>query len=161
MIGFAAEVNLRDVENGLRRMQLAGMNLRPVWKMSRRAFRADQRAHVKDREGQSGGWPALAQSTILHRKQRTRKQGRKRKWPIKTNNAKQLGRLPGAFAITFDEKRMTAKSRVPWSRVHWKGGTAGHHSKIPQREFMWISGELLRQVARNAVDYMATKWKRG
>lgn len=161
MIDFGAFVDLRDVQNGLRRLQLAGHDLRPVFKRARHYLRADQREHAKARMGSSASWPELSPTTLLQRKQRSRKQSRYRQGRKRRrgrNFRGPLGRLPNAYKIEYDARRIVARSRVPWSGVHWKGGKAGHKARIPQREFLWISNQLLVAVSRLAVDYIAGAW---
>ncbi len=157
MIDLDVKIELRDVQNGLRRMQLAGANLRPVFKAVRKALRADQRDHAKKRLAPQGVWPALASSTVAHRKQRHGKQGRKRTCPIRAN-VKPLGKLPAAFTITYDASAIRGISRVKWSGVHARGGRGGRKSKIPARDFLWPSRQLLEIISRKAVDYMVTSW---
>lgn len=161
MIDVDSFVNLRDVENGLRRLQLAGMDLRPVFKASRKAMRADVRDHAKKKQSSAGTWPALARSTLEHRKQRKGKQGRPRKRPVR-GNPRPLGRLPNANKLEYTARSIKMISRVPWSGVHNdpNGGRAGHGSRIPGREYMWASSGFLAIVARNAVDHMLTSWDR-
>lgn len=159
MIDVDSFVDLRDVENGLRRMQLAGADLKPVFKASRKAMRADMRDHAKKKQSSSGTWPAMARSTLEHRKQRKGKQGRPRKRPLR-RPLRPLGKLPAANRLEYTARSIKMISRVPWSGVHNNplGGRVGHGSRIPGREYLWASSGLLAIVARNAVDYMATAW---
>lgn len=165
MIDVDAFVNLRDVENGLRRMQLAGYDLRPVFQRARKAVRADQKQHAQKQQGPAGQWASLAASTIAHRKQRTGKQGRKRRRPIKSKRLRKLGRLPGAFGIKITPRSIAAISKVKWSGAHQprslSGSTrVGHGSQIEARPFLWASTGLLQTVSRLAVDHLVGAWER-
>lgn len=161
MIDVRAEVDLRDVQNGLRRLQLAGADLRPVFRSVRKALRDDQRQHAKERRGPDAPWRPLAQSTIEHRKARTGKQGRKRHKPIKVA-PKPLGRLPNNFAIQIFPSKLVAKHRVKWSGVHneARGATVARGARVPGRTFMYASKRFLGVVVRATVDHMLTAWKR-
>lgn len=159
VVDLEAVVNLRDVENGLRRMQLAGMDLRPVFRASEHAFRADMKQHQKERRGERGSWSRLATSTILHRKARTGKQGRKRSKPPKGTRLKILGNLVSAGRFNITSSRMKLISVIKWSGVHQRGGIAGRGARIPQREYYWASPRLLAIVHTKAIDHMAKAWK--
>lgn len=158
MIDFGAFANLRDVENGLRRLQLAGHNLRPVFKRARKVLRADQKEHANAQAGPNSAWVPLAASTIAKRRVKARKLGRARKVKMPSAGRKILGRLPKAYKISYDERHIIARSRVPWSMVHFQGGRGGRRSRIPGRQFFWISDKLLRTVSRLTVDYMVGAW---
>ncbi len=152
-----AHVNLKDVQNGLRRMQLAGHNLRPVFKRVRKNLRADQKQHATEQRGSDGPWPSLKITTIKRRAQKKRRHGRARQQAISMKR-KLLGKLPRAISITYDANKIRVASRVKWSGVHQKGGRAGHHADMPKREYLWVSTGLLALVARAAVDYLAGAW---
>lgn len=65
---------------------------------------------------------------------------------------KLLGRLPASIAAKISRHTLQVYSRVPWSGVHNKGGTAGHNSKIPARTFLELRGEdmdVLEQMLRS------------
>ena len=162
-MGFGVDadgfVDLRDVQNGLRRMQLAGRDLRPVFKRARKALRADQKAHATEQLGSDGAWPSLKISTIKRRSQKKRRRGRARQLQRRPGG-KILGKLPRAITISYDARRIIAKSRAPWSGVMQRGGTVGHHAHMPAREFLWASTKLLGTVARLAVDYLAGAWEK-
>lgn len=155
----AAFVNLKDVQNGLRRMQLAGHNLRPVFRRARKALRADMKAHANDQQSSDGAWPSLKISTIKRRSQKKRRRGRPRSIQISARR-KLLGKLPRAIAISYTGDRIIARSRAPWSGVVQRGGTVGHRAHLPKREWLWASTGLLATVARLAVDYLAGAWEK-
>jgi hypothetical protein len=147
-IDLTGVVDLRDVENGLRRMQLAGHNLLPVFRAARKAVRADMRDHAKQEKAPDRSWPSLAASTVRNRQARTGKQGRKRKRPAR-RSVRKLGRLPAAFKIEITPMSLRATSRVKWSGVH-QDGTA----RVPERRFLWASPRLLRIIADKAADHL-------
>lgn len=153
-----AYVDLREVENGLRRMQRAGHDLLPVFRRARDAMRRDQAEHQKEQRGPDGAWQALAESTISKRRQRTGKQGRKRKRRLKSRALRKLGRLPKAYKIEISPSKIVQRSTVAWSYVHQDGGIAGRRSIIPMRKFFYASGKLLATVARLAVDHLVGAW---
>lgn len=158
MIDYGAFVNLRDVQNGLRRLQLAGKDLRPVWNRTRKVLRQDQKEHANAQAGPDSAWVPLAKSTLEHRSVKKRKLGRARAKKLPSPRRKLLGRLPGQLDIKYDANRIVGFSRVPWAYVHFKGGRAGHGARMPGRQFYWASNRLLRTVARLTVDYMVGAW---
>ena len=158
-IDVDAHVNLRDVENGLRRMQLAGKDLRPLFRRVAKDMRADQKDHAKQQEGPDGKWPGLDPDTLA---KRTRQgQGRRHRGKKKRRRrafGRMLGRLPRAFAIEYDRSFIRARSRVKWSGAHQGGGLVGKGSRLPDRTFLWASTGLLAIVSRKAVDYLVGAW---
>lgn len=164
MIDADAFVDLRQVENGLRRMEMAGMDLRPLFNRVRKILRLDQREHAKQERGSSGPWAPLASSTIEHRKARKGKQGRPRRRPIHTYTVKKLGRLPRSFKIKVTPHSIKAESTISWSGAHQpKRGDStvvGHGARLKAREFLWASTKLLQTVSRLAVDYLVGAWER-
>lgn len=165
MIKLDAFVNLRDVENGLRRMQLAGMDLRPVFKAARKDVRADQRDHAKQQEGPDGKWPRLDPDTL---KKRTRQgAGRRHRGKMKRRRKKfglMLGKLPRSFTISYSRSWIRGTARPKWSGAHQpkRGSTTriGRGATLRARPYLWASTGLLQTVARKAVDYMTTQWVR-
>jgi phage gpG-like protein len=127
-----ASVNIAPVLRAVDRLKKT--DGRKVFREVRKPMRADLRQHAKDKAGPDGSWKALAPST----KDRMRRAGRRRR--------KLLGRLPAAFKITHGSNFIRAEWLVKWSRVHWKGGRAGHGSRIPKRNFAFVSKKLIREV---------------
>lgn len=158
-IDVDAFVNLRDVENGLRRMQLAGKDLRPLFRRVQVDLRTDQKQHAKDEAGPDGKWPGLDPDTL--RKRSRQGAGRRHRGKKKRKRrafGRKLGKLPRAFAITYSRSWIRATSRVKWSGVHQGGGLAGKGARMPRRTFLWASSGLLQTVARKAVDYLVGAW---
>lgn len=159
MIEVDAFVNLRDVENGLRRMQLAGLDLRPLFRRVQRDLRADQSSHAKEERGPDGKWPGLDADTLAKRsRQGAGRRHRGRKKRRRRAFGRKLGKLPRAFAITYSRSWIKATSRVKWSGAHQRGGIVGRGSRLPKRTFLWASTGLLQIVARKAVDYLVGAW---
>lgn len=165
MIDVDAFVELRDVENGLRRMQLAGMDLRPVFRAVRRDLRADQRQHQRDRQGPDGRWAPLDPDTL--RKRTRQGAGRRHRGKMKRRRRKfgpVLGGLPRAFTISYGRSFIRGSARPKWSGAHQPKSRSttrvGRGAQLKARPYLWASTGLLRVVARKAVDYMVTKWER-
>lgn len=159
MIDVDAYVNLRDVENGLRRMQLAGKDLRPLFRRVQRDLRADQNQHAKEERGPDGKWPRLDPDTLA---KRTRQgEGRRHKGKKKRRRrafGRILGKLPRAFTVSYSRDWIRATSRAKWSGIHQAGGRGGRNSNVPERKFLWASTGLLAIVSRKAVDYLVGAW---
>lgn len=69
-----------------------------------------------------------------------------------------LGRLPAANKITSGVDFVRAVSIPKWSRVHHAGGVAGHGSKIPSRQWLYITKKLVRSVRTLWVDAIKRAW---
>lgn len=158
---MSVDVNLKQVENALRNAARAGWNMRDVFSKSRRDMRIDQKQHAKDQVAPDGGWPPLAQSTLDRRRARPGRQGRKRRRrsrPAK-RAPRMLGRLPRAIEIIATDMSIAAKSRVKWSGIHKWGGVAGHGARIPPRDFLWASRQLMITILRRAGNYVVGAFK--
>lgn len=127
-----AHVNLTLVERLV--VGLRNPDLRPAWKLARAPLRADIRDHRRTKSGPGGAWTPRAAST----KARNAYGGRPRAL---------LGKLPTALQTMSDRRRVAMQSRVDWSEIHKSGGTAGHGSRIPARDFLWVSQDTLDVVA--------------
>lgn len=141
-----ARVNLTFAERAL--IALRRPDLRPAWKEARKPLRADIREHRRKQEGPEGTWPARAAAT----KQRAGRHGRPRRL---------LGRLPTALTTLSDRRRVAMRSRVAWSDVHRTGGVVGRGSRLPRRDFLWASGNVLDTIAGIVSRYLATRFRRG
>lgn len=128
-----ARVNLGLVERALNTLRRP--DLRPAWKEARQPLRADIRDHRAKQAGPSGAWPGRAAST----KERGRYAGRRPR--------RLLGKLPTALTTLSDRRRVAMRSRVAWSEVQRTGGTVGRGAKIPPRDFLWASAEVLSAIA--------------
>lgn len=119
---------------------------RKVFREARKPMRVDIREHAKAKAGPDGGWAPLAAST----KERRRRAGRAR--------GRLLGRLPNAAKISTGFDFIRAEWLVKWSRVHWRGGRAGHGSRIRERDFAWIGKKLRRTVRDLYVAALDRAW---
>ena len=167
MIDVDAYVELRDVENGLRRMQLAGYDLRPVFRAVRRDLRADQRQHAREQRGPDGKWRGLDPDTL---KKRTRQgTGRRHRGKMKRRRRKfgpLLGKLPRVFTISYTRSMIGGYARPKWSGAHQPRSGAGstrvgRGATLPNRTYLWASTGLLVAVSRKAVDYLTGAWEKG
>jgi phage gpG-like protein len=133
--GFvSAELDLSDVEDGLRALARAGRNLAPAFRALKPEMRLDQREHALLREGPESKWKPLAATTLAEYSKR----GKRRP-------TRPLGRLLTAVQYVATSSSVMAKSLVSWSGVHQEGGVGNHGARIPAREFLWISTKFLAQ----------------
>ena len=108
-------------------------DFRSIFASLRRPLGRDITDHRDAQRGPRGPWPALAAAT----RARYARQGKRR-------NRRMLGRLPSARRSVVRSDSLSSISRVKWSWVHQAGGRAGRGSRIPQRQFMWMSNSFLR-----------------
>lgn len=124
--------------------RLKRIDTKAVLRTLRKPATVDLRQHDTAARGPDGAWPRLAVSTVARRAKMTKtKSGRRRK-PNKL-----LGRLPKALQSIVSERSLIMRSRVKWSMAHQKGAIVGRGSRLPRRQFMWIS-VWLRGQARDA-----------
>jgi phage gpG-like protein len=141
---LVAKIKLGLVDHVL--TALGRTDLRPAWKEARKPLRADVKEHRNAQAGPDGAWPARSSST------RTRARSGRRARPRKL-----LGRLPTALTTISDRRRVALRSRVAWSDVHQKGGTAGHGARIPARPFLWASEKVLKIIADIVSRHIASR----
>ncbi len=139
-----ASVDISDVTAGLDALERRGHALQPVLKTLVKPLRDDQKNHKRAQASSSGSWAPRSAATIAA------KHG-KRKLARSI-----LGKLPTAVAYKVTPHSITATSRVRWSGAHQDGATVGHGARVPAREFLWISDEMLT-VADNAIADAAVK----
>lgn len=114
----------------------------------RKPARRDQREHKIRQQGPRGPWAPLAASTL----ERYARLGKRR-------NRRILARLPNSLAATVTPDRLTLKSRVRWSMAHQDGPTrVGRGSILPQRQFLWISNDLRKDVRREFTRALFRRW---
>lgn len=119
---------------------------RKVFREARKPMRIDIREHAKAKAGPDGAWQPLAASTKDRRKRAGRKRG------------KLLAALPAAFKIASGPDFVRAEWLVKWSRVHWRGGRAGHGSRIVKRDFAYLSKSAIRAIRDLYVDALDRAW---
>lgn len=143
MIG--ATVNLSSVMHAFDRLKRT--DGRKVFRTARKPMREDLREHSRSQSAPTRRWPPLAATTLVRRgRART---GRSRRL---------LGRIPGAHKLTSGVDFVRATWLRPWFRVHRRGGVVGHGSKIPARDFAWISSKLKKQVTKLWRDALGRAW---
>lgn len=59
-----------------------------------------------------------------------------------------LGKLGGTLIAKAESNQAICESRVPWSKVHNEGGTAGHGAQIPARQFFVFSPNLKQKLEK-------------
>jgi phage gpG-like protein len=166
---IGADVDIRDVNRGLRKVAEFGGNPRLILLPLRKPLRADQRAHAKAQEGSGGKWRPRAASTVEAIKGRRRAARRARKAGERTRKSKRsmspriLGRLPGAIDVKVEGRALVARSKVDWSLAQQDGGRVGRRrrTRIPGREFLWISDRMLDTAADDTADALATSFGEG
>lgn len=133
-----ATVDLGDVDTGLVAIERRAHALGPVMQSLKKPLRDDQTNHKRAQSGPSGAWPARSPETIA------RAHG-KRKLPRAI-----LGRLPAATSYKATPTAVTGTSKVRWSGAHQDGDVVGHGARLPAREYLYISDEML-ELASNEV----------
>lgn len=139
MIGVKVNVRLGGVKEMFDR--LSRIDTKRVLSDARGPARFDLNHHDRYEEGPDGKWPALAPSTVAAYARRAKGKRRRGK-PHKL-----LGRLPRALVSRVTANKLTVLSRVTkWSMAHQAGGIVGRGSRLPRRQFMWISDWLKGRV---------------
>jgi phage gpG-like protein len=136
--------------------------LEAVFRELRDPMRKDQKEHADKREGPRGPWPDRAQSTknrAKRRRRRTKGTGRTR--PHVRRARKILGRLPRAIRVAARGVSVFAISRVKWAKVHQEGGVAGRGSLIPERQFLYVSPDLVEIAQGKMVQALREGWAEG
>jgi hypothetical protein len=145
-IGISATVNVSSVLAALSRLRKT--DVRGALRKLRKPMHKDQRDHRDRQRGPRGPWKALASTTL----ERYARAGIRR-------NRRILARLPNPRTTTVTASALIMKSRVKWSMAHQDGPTrVGHGAILPQRQFMWISRELLREAKREFRRAMWARW---
>lgn len=145
---LTAHVNIGGVLRAFERLKRTDTS--KAFRAAKKPARKDQRDHAKRQASAQGRWPGLADTTRARRAR-----GAKRK------SRKILGRLPAALQITSGKDFVRVTSRVPWSGVHQDGGAAGKNARIPRRQFLWISKDLLRAVRDIFTAALDRAWQGG
>ncbi len=140
MIGVKATIRIGGIMDTFRR--LSRPDLKQTFKEMQGPARFDQRDHDNKELAPDGSWPALHPSTVA-RRARMAKSKRRRAKPRKL-----LGRLPKAMQNIVSAKSLIVRSRVKWSLAHQKGAIVGRGSRLPRRQFMWISDWLKGQARK-------------
>lgn len=161
-IRIAAHVELKEVENALRRLALQGKDLRKLFSSVRKYVRADQKDHARLERGPEGKWQALDADTLRKRSRQgkgRRHRGKRKR--LRRRQPRMLGKLAGAYDITYSRSWIRATSRVKWSGAHADGDRVGRGAKLPGRVWLWASSGLLETIAAKAVDFAVQAWEKG
>lgn len=145
-INISANVNVGGVLAALARLRK--VDIRAAFKQLRSPMHADQRDHRDKQRGPRGPWAPLAAST----RERYARAGVRR-------NRRILNRLPNPRSVKITAKAMIMSSRVRWSMAHQDGPTrVGRGAVLPQRQFLWISREFMRQGRREFRRALWNRW---
>lgn len=123
------------------------MDLRRVFRGLRRPMHLDQRDHRDKQRGPGSTWKALAPSTLA----RYAREGKRR-------NRRILAKLPNSRTTILTADSLKMRSRVRWSMAHQAGAVVGHGSRLPQRQYMWISKQLIRQARHAFREALWARW---
>jgi phage gpG-like protein len=142
---LSVSVDTAVVERSLAELERRGQDLRQPLRIIRKEMRGDQRDHARSKEGPSGKWPARARETV----RAARGKGRAKRF---------MGRLPSAVDYIAEQRRVVARSKVPWSGSHMEGDTVGKGVKLPARPFLWISDKLVEVAERVLTRFLVNGW---
>lgn len=147
----------------------ASKNVRKVWRKLRPELRKDQREHMRKQEDSKGGkWKPIAASTRERRLSKggragkVTKRGRLKKKAVR-DSMKLLGqKLVTGAKIKMDGRQMsiTSKSGIVGG-AHQKGATVGKGSKLPKREFFYISTKLAKLQRKMLAKHIADAFNGG
>jgi hypothetical protein len=144
-IDIRGSVNVNGVLAALARMR--NTDVRGALRKLRKPMHRDQRDHRDKQRGPRGPWAPLASTTL----QRYARAGIRR-------NRRILGKLPNPRKTVVSASALVMSSLVKWSLAHQDGPTrVGHGSVLPQRQFLWISRELIREARR---EFLRAMWAR-
>jgi hypothetical protein len=127
---------------------LRKLDIKAVLLKLRKPMHYDQRDHRDRQRGPNGPWQQLAAST----KARYAREGKRR-------NRRILAKLPNARYTIVNSRSIRMRSRVSWSMAHQDGPTrVGRGSRIPQRQFLWISKRLKEEARRHFEAALWARW---
>lgn len=145
-IDISGTVNINGVLAALTRLRR--LDVPAALRKLRRPMHKDQRDHRDKQQGPRGPWAPLASTTLA----RYARSGIRR-------NRRILGRLPNPRRTTVTAFALIMRSVVRWSMAHQDGPTrVGHGAVLPQRQFMWISRDLIREARREFRRAMWARW---
>jgi len=164
-------VDLRDVLDGLEKLQRAGKDLRPVFRELRPALASDLREHGTRRESPDGVWAPWSASYVdrmMGRKGMRLKGARGRgelPGALTKRGARRLqrpilGKLPALFKFSIERLALEAKSIVPWAGAHQHGDTVGRGARLVARTFAWASDSLVGLLVEKARAHLLWAWNR-
>lgn len=127
-----ATLDADDAVAGLDAMQRRAHALGAAFRALKQPLKLDQRDHAKKRMGPRGPWAPQAASTRARRLSSPKHRPRRL-----------LGRLPTAVKYSATATSVRGVSSVAWSGAHSDGARVGHGAKLPVREFLWLSNDML------------------
>ncbi len=154
------DVDLRQFDRAVRRMIKGGADVRPALRKVRPAFRKDQREHMKNQESSTGGkWPKLAAATRAKRLKKGQFQFFTKRGKLKKSAKRKLDRVLSAklnagAKIKIHAREINFRARPSWAGVHQKGGVVGRGSRVPKREFLWVSDPFLKVMAQRIAEHL-------
>ena len=161
-VHISVTLEFEDIEKGFRAMQARAIDPRNLFKRQRPLLKDDQKEHFENLEGTTSQWPPRASSSIRrargNKKKSFTKRGRLRK-AAKRRLRNQLGRLKTFWKFRVTPQFLEIASGAQWAGIHQAGGVAGHGSRIPQREFVWISDDILRQFQDDYLNELIKAWE--
>lgn len=152
------EPDLRELDKAFKRMERAGVDVRPAWRVLRPPFRRDQREHMKKMQGPSGGWAPLARSTVERRMRLGGRAGKfTKKGKLKKRAQRSLNRILSARMIRRAKVKITQRNMTITAEVggiHQIGGVVGKGAILAKRVFMWVSDPMIRNAARVLAEHL-------
>jgi phage gpG-like protein len=156
----AIDVNVDDPMEGLRGMERRAKKFAPAFKALRKPLREDQREHARDESGPDGKWPARSPKTIERLRARPRGRTPKGRRRRARKLRKLLGRLPSQLRMRFNGTGVWAISRVKWAQAHRDGATVARGSRLPARDFLWLSPKMIDVATETLVQHVYGGWMR-
>lgn len=136
------KVDVGGVQQLLNEIKARGVRPGAVLSTFRGPARADQMDHGREARGPSGPWQPRATAPASKKKR------------AKMRRRRLLGRLSSAVNTSVRGGKLVVESQIKWAGVHQRGGTAGRGARIPAREFLWWSEDVLDFFAKQIADYL-------
>jgi hypothetical protein len=145
LVDISVNVDIATVIRQFNRM--ASFSTAPLMRALRRPTFADQKRHRDQMRGPQGPWKRLAPSTL----EKYARMGIRR-------NRRILAKLPLAKRTTVTAHELVIRSPVRWSMAHFRGAIVGRGSRLPQRQYWWISPRLIRDIRLTAEAALMAHW---
>lgn len=143
--GIYVEVDIRQVVGAFEKLKR--IDTKKILLEVRGPVRWDQGRHYRDEASPDMKWPRLAASTIERRRRPrgiNRRTGKRLSWPKRL-----MGRFPTALQTKVSTYELVVLSRVKrFSLAHQQGATVGRGSRLPRRQFLWVSPWLLGEIKK-------------
>lgn len=157
---LVVDVNVDDPVEGVRGMERRAKKFAPAFKSLRGPLRKDQAEHAKEQQGPDGKWPERSPKTLARLRARPRgrtAKGRRRR--VRKVRAL-LGRLPRQLRMKFSGTGVWAIAKVSWGKAHNEGATVGKKSRLPKREYLWLSSKMVDHATEVLVEHVYGGWMR-